>query len=177
MNGFSTRRFTFTAAAVTGALAASLSLAAPAVAVAPASATATYDCAAAGSGSVTLTAADSGSGKTVRIDSTDIRTQFPLEPNSVIATLKLKKTSGGATSEVQFSGAVHGAAAPGDPLSFGPLPLAAGSLAAGDTTDSVALTGAPSATNWSLKFDVTNPAGTFTSYCTATSGQSAAFTW
>ncbi|WNF29337.1 hypothetical protein RI138_22315 [Streptomyces sp. C11-1] len=177
MNGFSTRRFTFTAIAATGALAASLSLAGSAVAVAPASATASYNCDAAGSGTITLTAADSGSGKTVRIDSTDIRTQFPLAADTVTTTLKLQKTSGGATSEVQFSGTVHDAATTGDPLSFGPLPLSAGSLAAGDTTDSVALTGTPSASNWSVKFDVTNPAGTFTSYCTATSNQSAAFTW
>ncbi|MFD7507238.1 hypothetical protein [Streptomyces sp. NPDC059850] len=176
MNGFSTRRFTLTAIAASGAFAASLALAGSAVAVAPGTATASYDCATAGSGTVTLTAADSG-GKTVRIDSTDIRTQFPLGANTVTATLKLNKTSGGATSQVQFSGTVHKAANAGDPLAFGPLPLASGSLATGDTTDSVVLTGKPSATNWSLKFTVNDPAGSFTSYCTATSKQSTALTW
>lgn len=177
MHGFSTRRFTLTALAASGALAASLALAGSAVAVAPATATASYNCGAAGSGSVTLTAADNGGVQTVRIDSTDIRTQFPLAANTVTTTLKLNKTSGGVSSEVQFSGTVHDAANTGDPIAFGPLPLAAGTLAAGDTTDSVALAGEPSATNWSLKFTVNSPAGTFTSYCTATSNQSTAFTW
>ncbi|MFG2500371.1 hypothetical protein ACGFSB_19420 [Streptomyces sp. NPDC048441] len=176
MHGFSTRRCTLTAIAASGALAASLALAGSAVAVAPASATASYDCDSAGSGTVTLTAADSG-GKTIRIDSTDIRTQFPLDANTVTTTLKLNKTSGGATSEVQFAGTVHPAATTGDPIAFGPLPLAAGSLAAGDTTDSVALTGTPSESNWSLKFTVNSPDGAFTSYCTATSKQSTALTW
>ncbi|WP_037681374.1 hypothetical protein [Streptomyces griseus] len=176
MRGFSTRRFTLTAIAASGALAASLALAGSAVAVAPASATASYDCGFAGSGTVTLTAADSGS-KTIRVDSADIRTQFPLEANSVTTTLKLNKTSGGVTSEVQFSGSAHQAANTGDPLSFGPLPLTSGSLAAGDTTDSAARTGKPSATNWSLKFTVNGADGNFTSYCTATSNQSTALTW
>ncbi|MYW47673.1 hypothetical protein, partial [Streptomyces sp. SID161] len=154
-----------------------LALAGSASAVTPASATASFDCGFAGHGTVTLTAADSGSGKTIRVDSSDIRTQFPLDANTVTTTLKLNKTSGGATSEVQFSGTVHAAANTGDPLSFGPLPLAAGTLGAGDTTDTAALTGAPSATNWSLKFTVNDPSGSFTSYCTATSAQSAALTW
>ncbi|MFE1443958.1 hypothetical protein [Streptomyces sp. NPDC058739] len=176
MHGIATRRLALTAIATSGALAASLALAGAANAVAPATATATYDCGAAGSGTVTLTAADNGT-KTVQIDSTDIVTQFPLGANSVTTTLKLNKTSGGAAGEVEFSGAVHAAATTGDPISFGPLPLTAGSLAAGDTTDSVALTGAPSASNWSLKFTVTNAGGTFSSYCTATGNQSAAFAW
>ncbi|MER6847262.1 hypothetical protein AB0A81_36655 [Streptomyces flaveolus] len=177
MHGFSTRRFTLTAIAASGALATTLALAGSAVAVAPATATASYNCGFAGSGTVTLTAADSGNGKTIRIDSTDIRTQFALDADTVTTTLKLNKTSGGATSEVQFSGTVHEAANTGDPLTFGPLPLAAGSLSTGDTTDSVALTGAPSASNWSLKFTVNDAGGSFTSYCTATGNQSAAFTW
>ncbi|GAA3117115.1 hypothetical protein [Streptomyces echinatus] len=177
MHGFSTRRFTLTAIAASGALAASLALAGSASAVSPSTATASYDCGFAGSGTVTLTAADSGSGKTVRVDSTDIRTQFPLAANSVTTTLKLNKTSGGVTSEVQFSGTVHEAATTGDPLSFGPLPLTDGTLATGDTTDSAALAGAPSETNWSLKFTVHNAAGDFTSYCTATGNQSTALTW
>ncbi|MFC8823738.1 hypothetical protein ACFT9I_00055 [Streptomyces sp. NPDC057137] len=177
MYSFSTRRLTLTAIAASGALTASLALAGSAFAVAPATATASYNCGSAGSGTITLNAADSGGGKTLQISSTDIRTEFPLDANTVTTTLKLKKASGGATSEVQFSGAAHGAANTGDPIAFGPLPLAAGSLAAGDTTDSVALTGEPSETNWSLKFTVNDPAGTFTSYCTATSNQSAAQTW
>lgn len=177
MHGLSTRRLTLTAIAASGALAASLALAGSAVAVAPATATASYDCGSAGSGTVTLTTADSDSSKTIRIDSTDIRAQFPLDANTVTTTLKLNKTSGGVTSEVQFSGTVHEAANTDDPIAFGPLPLAAGSLATGDTTDSVALTGEPSETNWSLKFTVNDPAGTFTSYCTATSNQSTALTW
>ncbi|MFD5453201.1 hypothetical protein ACWDTR_16410 [Streptomyces sp. NPDC003470] len=177
MHGFSTRRFTLTAIAASGALATTLALAGSAVAVAPATATASYDCGFAGGGTVTLTAADSGSGKTIRIDSTDIRTQFALDADTVTTTLKLNKTSGGATSEVQFSGTVHEAANTGDPLTFGPLPLATGSLAAGDTTDSAVRTGAPSASNWSMKFTVNDAGGSFTSYCTATGNQSAAFTW
>lgn len=170
---FSTRRLTLTTLAASGAIVTSLAMAGSAVAVAPATATATYDCGSAGSGTVTLTAADSGT-KTVRIDSNDILTQFPLQANAVTTTLKLKKASGG---EAEFSGANHAAANPGDPIAFGPLPLTAGSLAAGDTTDSVALTGAPSATNWSIKFTVTNAGGTFHSYCTATTNQSSPFTW
>lgn len=177
MHGFSTRRSTLTAIAASGALAASLALAGSAVAVAPATATASYDCGFAGSGTVTLTAADSGSGKTLRIDSTDIRTLYPYDANTVTTTLKLNKTSGGVTSEVQFSGSVHDAANTNDPLAFGPLALSSGSLATGDTTDSVALTGEPSETNWSLRFTVNDPSGTFTSYCTATTNQSTAFTW
>ncbi|MDX3382056.1 hypothetical protein PV682_11395 [Streptomyces niveiscabiei] len=173
MNRLSTRRFTLTASAVT-ALAASLALAGSAVAVAPASATASYNCDAAGSGTIKLTAADSGGVKSVKLDSTDIVAQFPYAANSVTTTLKLKKASG---AEVQFSGAVHPAATTGAPLSFGPLPLSSGSLAAGDVTDSAVLAGTPSASNWSLKFVVTNAGGTFTSYCTATSTQSSAFTW
>ncbi|WP_171163049.1 hypothetical protein [Streptomyces sp. I05A-00742] len=179
MHGFSARRSALTLIAASSALAASLALAGPAAAVAPATATATasYDCDYTGSGTVTLTADGSGSGKTIRIDSTDIRAQFPYAANSVATTLKLNKKSGGATSEVQFSGAVHAATGTGDPIAFGPLPLTAGSLAAGDTTDSVTLSGRPSETNWSLKFTVTRPTGTFTSYCTATSNQSTALTW
>ncbi|MFF9767817.1 hypothetical protein ACF1GT_14545 [Streptomyces sp. NPDC014636] len=177
MHGLATRRFTLTAIAASGALAASLALAGSASAVTPATATASFDCGFAGSGTVTLTAADSGSGKTIRVDSTDIRTQFPLDANTVTTSLKLNKTSGGVTSEVQFSGTVHEAANTGDPIAFGPLPLAAGSLATGDTTDTAALTGTPSADNWSLKFTVNGPDGSFTSYCTATSAQSSALTW
>lgn len=113
----------------------------------------------------------------MRIASTDIPAQFPYDANTVTTTLKLNKTSGGATSEVQFAGTVHPAANTGDPMAFGPLPLAAGSLATGDTTDSVVLAGAPSESNWSLKFTVNDAGGSFTSYCTATTTQSAAFTW
>ncbi|MET8979695.1 hypothetical protein ABZX85_29245 [Streptomyces sp. NPDC004539] len=174
MNRLSTRRSVLTAVAASGALGASLALAGPALAVAPATATASYNCDAAGSGTITLTAADSGGVKSVKLDSADIVAQFPYAANSVTTTLKLTKASGG---EVQFSGAVHPAASTGDPLSFGPLPLTSGSLATGDTTDSAALSGTPSAANWSLKFVVTNAGGTFTSYCTATSAQSSAFTW
>ncbi|WP_416974097.1 hypothetical protein [Streptomyces sp. 4F14] len=173
MNRLSTRRFTLTAAAAT-ALAASLALAGSAVAVAPASATASYDCDAAGSGTVTLTTADSGGVKSVKLDSADILAQFPYAANSVTTTLKLNKASGG---EVQFSGAVHPAASTGDPISFGPLPLSSGTLAAGDVTNSTVLSGTPSASNWSLRFTVTNAGGTFSSYCVATSAQSSAFTW
>jgi len=174
MNRLSTRRSALTALAASGALAATLALAGPAAAVAPGTATASYNCGAAGSGTVKLTAADSGGVKSVKLDSTDLVAQFPYAANSVQTTLKLNKASGG---EVQFSGAVHPAASKGDPLSFGPLPLASGSLAAGDSTNSAVLAGTPSASNWSLKFTVTNAGGTFTSYCTATSAQSSAFTW
>ncbi|MGI5341045.1 hypothetical protein ACQEVS_28420 [Streptomyces sp. CA-181903] len=178
MHGFSARRVALTSIAASGALAASLALAGSAAAVAPATATATYNCGSAGSGTVTLTAADSGGGKTIRIDSADIRNQWPLNANTVTATLKLNKTSsGGATSEVRFSGTAHAAAAAGSPISFGPLPLTTGSLSAGDTTDSAALAGTPSENNWSLKLTVNKPTGSFSSYCTATGNQSAAFTW
>ncbi|MBZ4320831.1 hypothetical protein [Streptomyces huiliensis] len=177
MHGFTARRVALTSIAASSALAASLALAGSAVAVAPATATATYDCGSAGAGTVTLTAADSGGGKTIRIDSADIRQQYPLKANTVTATLKLKKTSGGAAGEVRFSGTAHAAAGTGDPISFGPLPLTTGSLSAGDTTDSAALAGAPDENNWSLKLTVNKPTGSFSSYCTATGNQSAAFTW
>ncbi|MFG3102276.1 hypothetical protein ACGFZL_17370 [Streptomyces sp. NPDC048182] len=176
-----TRRTTLTALAAPAALAALLAPAGPATAAtATATATATtaaYDCGAGGSGTLTLTAATTAATKSIRIESTDITTQFPYPADSVTSTLTLDKTTGGATSQVTFSGTVNPAAAAGDPIAFGPLPLTTGTLTTGDTTDSHTLTGTPNAANWSLSLTVTNSGGTFTSYCTATSAQSTPLTW
>ena len=81
--------------------AAALALAPAAHAVTPLLATATYDCGAWGSGVANLTAADSGTAKTIKVTSTDIKMPpgTSADPNSITTTLKLTKTSGGVTSE------------------------------------------------------------------------------
>ncbi|MFE7426649.1 MULTISPECIES: hypothetical protein [unclassified Streptomyces] len=158
--------------------AAALALAPTAHAVTPLTATATYDCGAWGSGLATLTAADSGTSKTIKITSTAI-TMPPgtsADPNSITTTLKLTRTSGGATSQVQFSGKTNPGMSGGSPIALGPLKLTSGTLAAGDRTDSVVLSTPPSATNWSLQIVASSPTSA-TVPCVATSAQSTAFTW
>ncbi|MFD9422791.1 MULTISPECIES: hypothetical protein [unclassified Streptomyces] len=166
--------------AVTAAcsVAATLALSTTSAAVTPLTATATYDCGSWGSGSATLTAADSTAGKTIKITSTAI-TMPPgtsANPNSITTTLKLKKTSGGVTSEVRFSGKTNPGMSGGSPISLGPLKLTTGTLAAGDTTNSVVLPSPPSATNWSLQIVASSPTSA-TVPCVATANQSAAFVW
>ncbi|MFF9349929.1 hypothetical protein [Streptomyces sp. NPDC014734] len=158
--------------------AAALALAPTAHAVAPLTATATYDCGAWGSGLATLTAADSGTAKTVKVTSTAI-TMPPgtsADPNSITTTLKLTKTSGGVTSQVQFSGKTNPGMSGGSPITLGPLKLTSGSLAAGDSTDSTVLPTPPSTTQWSLQIVASSPTSA-TVPCVATSAQSTAFVW
>ncbi|MFF4177008.1 hypothetical protein [Streptomyces sp. NPDC001750] len=158
--------------------AAALALAPTAHAVTPLTATATYDCGAWGSGLATLTAADSGTSKSIKITSTAI-TMPPgtsADPNSITTTLKLTRTSGGATSQVQFSGKTNPGMSGGSPITLGPLKLTSGTLAAGDRTDSVVLSAPPSAANWSLQIVASSPTSA-TVPCVATSAQSTAFTW
>lgn len=155
-----------------------LALAPTAQAVTPLTATATYDCGTWGSGLATLTAADSGTSKTIKLTSTAI-TMPPgtsADPNSITTTLKLTKTSGGTTSQVQFSGKANPGMSGSTPITLGPLKLTSGTLAAGDRTDSAVLPTPPGATNWSLQIVASSPT-TATVPCVATSVQSAAFTW
>lgn len=89
------------AACSVGAL---LALSSPtASAVAPLSATANYDCGSWGSGVAKLTAADSGTSKTIKITSSDIKMPAgtSADPNSITTTLKLTKVS--AASPVRSS--------------------------------------------------------------------------
>ncbi|MEU0632222.1 hypothetical protein [Streptomyces sp. NPDC005989] len=159
-------------------VAGALALAPTAQAVAPLTATATYDCGAWGSGLATLTAADSGTSKTIKITSTAIKMPAgtSADPNSITTTLKLTKTAGGVTSQVQFSGKVNPGLSGGNPITLGPLKLTSGTLAAGNSTDSVVLPPPPSATNWSLQIVASSPTSA-TVPCVATSNQSAPFVW
>lgn len=160
------------------AVAGALALAPTAQAVTPAYVTATYDCGTWGHGQARLTPADSGTSKTIKITSSEI-TMPPgtsADPNSITATLKLTKTSGGATSQVQFSGKLNPGMAYPNPITLGPLKLTSGTLAAGDTTNSVVLSGAPSATNWSLQIVASSPTSA-TVPCVATTIQSAPIVW
>ncbi|MFH8472804.1 hypothetical protein [Streptomyces sp. NPDC018000] len=159
--------------------AAALALAPTAQAVTPTTATATYDCGAWGSGLATLTATDSGTSKSIKLTSTDIKMPpgTAADPNSITTTLKLTKTSGGVTSQVQFSGKANpGMAYPSPLITLGPLKLTSGTLAAGDTTNSLVLSGPPSATNWSLQIVTSSPTSA-TVPCVATGNQSAPFVW
>ncbi|MEU9761128.1 hypothetical protein AB0D98_15515 [Streptomyces sp. NPDC047987] len=158
--------------------AAALALAPTAHAVTPLTATATYDCGAWGSGLATLTAADSGTSKTIKITSTSIKMPpgTSADPNSITTTLKLTKTSGGTSSQVQFSGKTNPGLSGGNPITLGPLKLTSGTLAAGDTTNSAVLPGPPSATNWSLQIVTSSPTSA-TVQCVATVNQSAPFVW
>ncbi|MER6104334.1 hypothetical protein ABT115_18905 [Streptomyces sp. NPDC001832] len=158
--------------------AAALALAPTAQAVTPLTATATYDCGTWGSGLATLTATDSGTSKTIKLNSSAI-TMPPgsaADPNSITTTLKLTKTSGGVTSQVQFSGKANPGMTSPNPITLGPLKLTSGTLAAGDTTNSVVLSGPPSATNWSLQIVTSSPTSA-TVQCVATVNQSAPFVW
>ncbi|MFI8435967.1 hypothetical protein ACIGJO_19875 [Streptomyces sp. NPDC079020] len=159
-------------------VAATLALSTTSAAVTPLTATATYNCGSWGSGLATLTAADGASGKTIKITSTAI-TMPPgtsADPNSITTTLKLTKTSGGVTSEVRFSGKTNPGMSGGSPISLGPLKLTTGTLAAGDTTNSVVLPSPPGAANWSLQIVASSPTSA-TVPCVATANQSAAFVW
>ncbi|MFE7353598.1 hypothetical protein ACFU8Q_10395 [Streptomyces sp. NPDC057543] len=158
--------------------AAALALAPTAQAVTPLTATATYNCGAWGSGLATLTAADSGTAKTIKVTSTAITMPAgtSADPNSITTTLKLTKTSGGVTSQVQFSGKTNPGMSGGSPITLGPLKLTSGTLTAGDRTDSVVLPTPPSATNWSLQIVASSPTSA-TVPCVATTNQSAPFTW
>jgi hypothetical protein len=158
--------------------AAALALAPTAQAVTPLTATATYDCGTWGSGLATLTATDSGTSKSIKLTSSAI-TMPPgtaADPNSITTTLKLTKTSGGVTSQVQFSGKANPGMAYPSPITLGPLKLTSGTLAAGDTTDSLVLPGPPSTTNWSLQIVTSSPTSA-TVQCVATGNQSAPFAW
>ncbi|MFF2013372.1 hypothetical protein ACFVWY_30505 [Streptomyces sp. NPDC058195] len=160
------------------AVAGALALAPAAHAVAPLAATATYDCGTWGSGQATLTAADSGTAKTIKITSSAITmpTGTTADPNSITTTLKLTKTSGGVTSEVQFSGKTNPGMSGGNPITLGPLKLTSGTLAAGDSTNSKVLSSPPSATNWSLQIVASSPTSA-TVPCVATVTQSAPHVW
>ncbi|MCM2419609.1 MULTISPECIES: hypothetical protein [unclassified Streptomyces] len=161
-----------------GAVTATLALSTSSFAVAPATATATYDCGTWGSGLGTLTATDTGGVKKIKLTSTAITMPVgsSANPNSITTTLKVNKTAGGVTSEVQFSAKLNPAMSGGNPITLGPLSLSSGTIATGNTTNSLVLTGTPSATNWSLKIVTSSPT-VATVYCTATAVQSSAFTW
>ncbi|WP_424210638.1 hypothetical protein ACN20G_00270 [Streptomyces sp. BI20] len=175
----SLRRATTSAALVTaGALVSVAALATSAWAVSPSTATASYNCGTWGSGTATLTATDSGGVKKIKLTSTSITMPAgsSANPNSITTTLKVKKTAGGVTSEVQFSGTVNPGMSGGNPITLGPIALSSGTLAAGNTSDSWVLAGAPSASNWSLRIVTSSPTAA-TVYCTATGAQSSVFTW
>ncbi|MEV0784729.1 hypothetical protein AB0I52_17510 [Streptomyces sp. NPDC050423] len=164
------------AACSVGAL---LALSSPtASAVTPLTATASYDCGSWGKGLATLTAADSGTSKTIKITSTAITmpTGTSADPNSITTTLTLAKTSGGVTSQVQFSAKTNPGLSGGNPITLGPLKLSSGTLAAGDSTDSVVLPTPPTTSNWSLRIVASSPTSA-TVPCVATTAQSAAFLW
>ncbi|MGH8964006.1 MAG: hypothetical protein ACRDXB_01570, partial [Actinomycetes bacterium] len=63
-----------------------------------------------------------------------------------------------------------------NPITLGPLKLSSGTLAAGDSTNSVVLSAPATATNWSLQIVTSSPTSA-TVYCVATSVQSAPFVW
>ncbi|MFJ6011870.1 hypothetical protein [Streptomyces sp. NPDC092952] len=174
----SNRRRLPLALAAACAVAGALALAPSANAVTPLMATATYDCGTWGSGLATLTAADSGTAKTIKITSSAITMPAgtTADPNSITTTLKLTKTSGGATSEVQFSGKTNPGMSGGNPITLGPLKLTSGTLAAGDSTNSKVLSSPPSATNWSLQIVASSPTSA-TVPCVATVVQSAPHVW
>lgn len=161
------------------AVGAMLALSSPtASAVAPLTATASYNCGSWGSGVATLTAADSGTNKTIKITSTAITMPAgtSADPNSITTTLKLTKTSGGVTSQVQFSAKANPGLSGGNPITLGPLKLTSGTLAAGDSTNSTVLPAPPSTTNWSLQIVASSPTSA-TVPCVATTSQSAPFVW
>ncbi|WP_327710928.1 hypothetical protein OG912_22175 [Streptomyces sp. NBC_00464] len=160
----------------TGAL---LALSSPtAFAVAPATATATFDCGSWGSGSATLTAADNGTTKSIKLNSSAITMPVgtSADPNSITTTLKATKTSGGVTSQVQFSAKANPGMTYPNPITLGPLKLSSGTLAAGDSTNSVVLSPPATATNWSLLIVTSSPTSA-TVQCVTTSVQSAPFVW
>lgn len=164
------------AACSVGAL---LALSSPtASAVAPLTATANYDCGSWGSGLATLTAADSGTTKTIKITSTAITMPAGTnaDPNSITTTLTLAKTSGGVTSQVQFSAKTNPGLSGGNPITLGPLKLSSGTLAAGDSTDSLVLPTPPTTSNWSLRIEASSPTPAVVP-CVATVKQSAGFLW
>ncbi|WP_406096493.1 hypothetical protein [Streptomyces sp. NBC_01013] len=164
------------AACSAGAL---LALSAPtASAVTPLTATATFNCGSWGSGLATLTAAASGTSKTVKVTSSAITmpSGTSADPNSITTTLKLTKTSGGVTSQVQFSAKTNPGMSGGNPITLGPLKLSSGTLAAGDSTNTVVLPTPPSATNWSLQIVASSPTSA-TVPCVATSALSTPFLW
>ncbi|MFI6895992.1 hypothetical protein ACIBM4_17955 [Streptomyces sp. NPDC050256] len=164
------------AACSAGAL---LALSSPtASAVVPLTATATFNCGSWGSGLATLTAADNGTTKTIKITSSAITMPAgtSADPNSITTTLKMTKTSGGVTSQVQFSAKLNPGMSGGNPITLGPLKLTSGTLAAGDSTNTVVLPTPPSATNWSLQIVASSPTSA-TVPCVATSALSAAFVW
>lgn len=163
------------ACATTGLLA----LTAPtASAVTPLVATATYNCGTWGSGTATLTAADNGTTKTIKVTSSAITMPAgtSADPNSITTTLKLTKTVGGVTSQVQFSAKTNPGMSGGNPITLGPLKLTSGTLAAGNSTNSVVLPTPPSSTNWSLQIVASSPTSA-TVPCVATSVQSASHVW
>ncbi|MEU1468836.1 hypothetical protein ABZ434_11510 [Streptomyces sp. NPDC005761] len=147
-------------------------------AVSPTTATATFDCGSWGSGSATLTAADNGTTKTVKLTSSAITMPAgsSADPNSITTTLKVSKTAGGVTSQVQFSAKANPGMSYPNPITLGPLKLSSGTLAAGNSTNSVVLSAPATATNWSLKIVTSSPTSA-TVYCVATSAQSAPFVW
>lgn len=156
-----------------------LALTAPtASAVTPLIATATYNCGTWGSGTATLTAADNGTTKTIKITSSAITMPAgtSADPNSITTTLKLTKTVGGVTSQVQFSAKTNPGMSGGNPITLGPLKLTSGTLAAGNSTNSVVLPTPPSSTNWSLQIVASSPTSA-TIPCVATSVQSASHVW
>lgn len=164
------------AACSAGAL---LALSSPtASAVAPATADATFDCGSWGSGVAHLAATDSGTSKSIKITSTDIKmpTGTSANPNSITTTLKLTKTSGGVTSEVRFSAKINPGMSGGNPITLGPLKLTSGTLAAGDSTDTVVLPTPPSTSNWSLQIVASSPTSA-TVPCVATSALTVPFVW
>ncbi|WP_406450619.1 hypothetical protein OG782_13450 [Streptomyces sp. NBC_00876] len=164
------------AACSTGAL---LALSSPmASAVAPATATATFNCGSWGSGSATLTAADNGTTKSIKLNSSAITMPVgtSADPNSITTTLKVSKTSGGVTSQVQFSAKANPGMTYPNPITLGPLKLSSGTLAAGDSTDSVVLSPPATTTNWSLMIVTSSPTSA-TVPCVTTSAQSAPFVW
>ncbi|WP_327171413.1 hypothetical protein OG471_15700 [Streptomyces sp. NBC_01336] len=147
-------------------------------AVAPLTATATFNCGSWGNGLATLTAADNGTTKSIKLTSSAITMPAgsSADPNSITTTLKVSKTSGGVTSQVQFSAKANPGMSYPNPITLGPLKLSSGTLAAGDSTNSVVLSAPATATNWSLQIVTSSPTSA-TVYCVATSVQSAPFVW
>ncbi|MET7644910.1 hypothetical protein ABZS83_14935 [Streptomyces sp. NPDC005426] len=164
------------AACSAGAL---LALSSPtAMAVSPTTATATFDCGTWGNGSATLTAVDNGTTKTLKLTSSAITMPAgsSADPNSITTTLKVSKTAGGVTSQVQFSAKANPGMSYPNPITLGPLKLTSGTLATGNSTNSVVLSAPATATNWSLQIVTSSPTSA-TVYCVATSVQSAPFVW
>ncbi|MFJ2087708.1 hypothetical protein ACIOEW_00400 [Streptomyces sp. NPDC087901] len=156
-----------------------LALYAPtASAVTPLVATATFDCGSWGSGSATLTAADNGTTKSIKLTSSAITMPAgsSADPNSITTTLKVSKTVGGVTSQIQFSAKANPGMTYPNPITLGPLKLSSGTLAASNSTNSVVLSAPATATNWSLQIVTSSPTSA-TVPCVATSVQSAPFVW